>query len=864
MLGFIFGILVGTLGTYLYKAASDHTKKGLHEESNSKSRSAIATPRSFASVNKSGSFLTDLIASIWPQINAAVSSQVKATVEPMFAEMLPGPLKSLHFNKLSLGDVPLRLDNCIVHDCQTRTTPSGTVVKQVKIDIDVIWDGQCDIELKADYVGRLGVQSLKLAGRLSILLQPLIDDVPVVGAVQYGFVNPPTLALDFTGLANVADMSSIKTTIQTTIADILAGMLVLPNRMMTKLDEKQSYTNIYQPPIGVARFSVLRGRGFTEEKLLLRKKDIPDVYCVVSLGATEIWTTQVVKNSTEPVWTKETADALLDDHDQILTIRAYDKDEGTLDKDDFLGVAHVTVGDILLAGKVMEVALQDDGGKSTGAFVSLHCDVLGLVSNSIKSIDSAMNESDQKTFNGVLTILLSHATDIPVPPEPEEELPEGTVAPPVTYFVKVSYGENAFFSPVVDGQIGAFDCAFRVPVTAKTIHPISVSLYRGPTATEEAEDKELIGQFEVAQKNVMSAPSYTYSSCQQVCDNGPSLDFSISLSGLQKTSGALVNLDELSSVSPTQSPKRGGSLAVTIVKGRGFKAETRRMKRKDIPDVYCKMKFGANPTVFRTKTQKNSFTPFWEETNTYRLLDHSQIISLEAFDEDGGSGDDDDFLGSARVAVGKILLAGGSTEVELLADGKPSDIYLTIRCEVTGDGEETESIPAMSFEEVESPTKGKVEGKVVAAATEVINESTPQAVVTTSAAPGPMSIELTAVSGSGFQIEKRRLKKNDVPDVYCKTKVDSCDGHWRTTTKKNTLTPVWNETKTFSVTNDKAMVNLSVFDEDGGATDKDDFLGQASVPLTTLIAEGECDLELLDKNGSSTSCTLTMKCAIKE
>lgn len=60
------------------------------------------------------------------------------------------------------------------------------VVKHVKMDVDVFWDSQCDLELKADYVGRLGVKSLKLECRLSILLQPRIDDhVPVVGAVQY-------------------------------------------------------------------------------------------------------------------------------------------------------------------------------------------------------------------------------------------------------------------------------------------------------------------------------------------------------------------------------------------------------------------------------------------------------------------------------------------------------------------------------------------------------------------------------------------------------------------------------------------------------------------------------------------------------
>lgn len=668
MLGFLFGLVFGAFFAMLYDLMYGKSSRTL-DGTTGRSLALKTSPYSAASaIDRSGSFLTDLIASIWSQVNMAVSTEVKNTVEPMFKEMLPGPLKTLHFTKLSLGDVPLRLDNCIVHECKTNMVGK----KYVQIEIDVVWDGECDIELKADYVGKLGVKSLKLAGRLSLLLQPVIETIPVVGAVQFGFVNPPVLELDFTGIANVADISSIKTTINTTIADILAGMLVLPNRMMSKLDESISYFSVYQPPLGVARLTLLRGRGFKVEERTMRSNDIPDVYCTVSIGATDVWTTSVVKNSVEPVWDGESADAFLDDYDQIITIKAFDKDEGTMDTDDPLGAAQLTVGEILLAGNTKEVELQDEGGKGSGAFLTLHCELLNLVADT-KSINEQLNGGNEKMFNGVLTILLSQASGIPDRSDPDV---------PEMYFVKASFGKKTFFSAAVDGQVPVYDTSFRIPLLDESKHPIVISLFKGANATEDGKDNELVGEFQVLYESVMDSVAYTISSSRQVCEAGPSVEYSISVCGLAeaKTRSGVHSASALPLPAATNGPDKGTPVDVTIEKGWGFKAESRGLRKADIPDTYVKLTFGSSPRIWRTKTIKNNFTPFWQETQTFEMVDHSQIINVEAWDEDGGSNDPDDLLGSARITVGKILLAGGSFDVELLQDGAPSGTYVTLRC----------------------------------------------------------------------------------------------------------------------------------------------------------------------------------------
>lgn len=64
----------------------------------------------------------------------------------MFATTLPSPLKSLHFVKIDLGTTPVHLENVDVHS----TENSG-----IKLDLDLIWDGNCDIELDGDMIPKI-------------------------------------------------------------------------------------------------------------------------------------------------------------------------------------------------------------------------------------------------------------------------------------------------------------------------------------------------------------------------------------------------------------------------------------------------------------------------------------------------------------------------------------------------------------------------------------------------------------------------------------------------------------------------------------------------------------------------------------
>jgi len=545
----------------------------------------------------------------------------------------------------------------------------------VQFDLDIVWDGDCNIRLKADYVGSFGVQKVKLRGRVSVLLAPLTYELPVVSAIQYCFINPPSIELDFTGLANLADCSLLDTKIRDIIQSTLQGMMVLPNRMMVKMDLANDFMDTYRPPVGVARVTAIRGSGFEVQERGMLKADVPDVYCKFKLGGKE-WKTCTIKNSTDPEWESEAGDFVLCDHDQIISVDAWDEDAGTLDGgDDYLGGAKVTVGEVLLAGKTVSVDLHD--GEHKGAKVTLRCDICKLTSN----LDSLESNKNEKLLSGFLTILVTHAENLPVEKEDASS------------FVKVKYGSETEFvtptiadSPGIDALNPIFDSVFHIPLTPKLMaskDPIDFQLINGTDT--------VLGTTTVTHDDLVSAPKSTIMEKRNIGDKGASLKFRVSLQGVEQPSGSSV--PSLSTDSSPDKPKAVatsssvthsnalGTVRLTAAKGWGFVAEKRRLHRKDIPDIYCTFTFGSSPNIWRTSTVRNSITPEWNESSEYLLSNHGQMVTITVFDEDKGK-DKDDELGGARITVGKLLLSDGLTDVELLQDGKPTGMYVSLGCEM--------------------------------------------------------------------------------------------------------------------------------------------------------------------------------------
>eukprot|EP00980_Cylindrotheca_fusiformis_P009874 scaffold2186_cov113-Cylindrotheca_fusiformis.AAC.2 len=665
--GFFWGSVVTGVTSFIYFSSAKGPKIDEFKLALQKSKSRGAHLEDSENVN----FLTDLIARLWPNLSPAIGETIIATVEPMFKDMLPGPLASMHFTKCDLGHVPMRLDNIVVHPRKKDT---------INFDVDVIWDGSCDIRLKGGMGVTLGVQNIKLLGRMQFLMRPLSNELPCLGAIQYSFINPPSLVLDFTGLGNVADVGGVDQTIRGIIKDAIAGVMVLPNRLAYKMDLACDYRDAFVPPVGIVRLTAVGGRGFQIEKGIgFQKDDIPDVYLKIKFGG-KLWTTTVVKDNLSPEW-NETADFVLSDTDQIIKVDAWDEDSGTFDSDDFLGTASLTIADMLLKGKTMEAELLDHNNVSTGAFVTLHCEICDLNSDP-KSF--AMPPAENH-IGGLLTIIITNAFDLPITKEEAES------------FVKVKYGKHEFVTGCVVDYPGydclnpIYDISFLAPLTAEVVKagPPDVSFelmnkWAKPT---------LLGALTVSHKELMEAPEHIIKEKRPIGSGGASLEFQVSIQGV----GEAVPFDpssmsvrsvawELSGETSDRAADLADEISqvkVTIVSGQGFKIKKKTFKKDDIPDVYCNVKFGSSPSIWRTSTIKDSVTPAWNESQIYTFTSEKQVITVDAMDANSKS--EDTPLGGFRVSLGKVLLNGGKMELELQNEGVGKAAYITVACELISD-----------------------------------------------------------------------------------------------------------------------------------------------------------------------------------
>lgn len=427
-----------------------------------------------ASKVESVEFLNDLLAQLWPYLNVAASKTVKETVEPMFAELLPSPFKGMKFSRVDLGAVPIAFGRV---DVIARTKDS------IQLDLDLDWDGKSDIALDVPIVGLVGVEHVKLRGRLSLIMQPLVTVMPVVGAVQVAFINAPFVDVDFKGAANIADSSLLKGSIRKVINQVVASLMVLPNRMLIPLNPGNDYFSTYILPKGYARITLVSGTGFKSTGRLI--KDVPDLYCFVSLGTETPIQSKVMKNSEEPEW-NQSFDMLWSDDDQIIKVAAWDKDK--VNKDDNMGIAEVSLAEVIAAGKTKQVPLKLDG-KPTDTYVTVSVQMLEF-SSSKSNFDLAMRGKHKKC--GMLSVIVAGAKDIPY---------EKDMAPRC----KVTVGEEEFLTPAVveapgtNPRVPAFNSTFRIPLDAAL-------LGKAPSVTFELMNKKVkLGEGVVEFGDVMDA-----------------------------------------------------------------------------------------------------------------------------------------------------------------------------------------------------------------------------------------------------------------------------------------------------------------------------------------------------------------------
>mmetsp|Transcript_14135 Transcript_14135/g.30160 ORF Transcript_14135/g.30160 Transcript_14135/m.30160 type:complete len:922 (-) Transcript_14135:239-3004(-) len=699
------------------------------------SKSIAASLAHIEGMEASGNFLSAIFSQMWNHMNVAISNSIKDTLDPTLKEM-PVPL---HFVKLNLGDVPIKTSNMFIHRVDFESIHAGGQAG-IQIDVDVDWDGTCDIMLQATMTKSakitFGVTSIKLHGRMHILLSPLTTELPVISAVQYGFTNPPKIHLDFgTGnIKSVTSLSVVQNGLVSVIQSSLASVLVLPNRMVMPMDlGTYDYLDTYQPPVGMVRLTASGGRGFKVlQKFVL--KDIPDTYCILTLGASKSSDKRQFRTTTQfdnlnPSWKDESYDFILYDMDQTIYAEVWDEDKANAD--DLMGRAQISVRDLFRRDGTCELELEMEGRGKTGCYITLSAELFYL-SDRLQSL-SSMQYEGRNQLCGLATIIVTKAFDIP--------LPKSDAA---TY-VKVVYGkgsehETTFYTgtvvdyPGYDALNPMFDCVFHVPVTSAMLRQTSSpkkksalgsSMSKSIRKLSEVEkrinnDIEFtlvdtegangtaghgeLGTMVVTHEDLLRAYRHTITATRSIGEGGAKLEFRVGLTGMQSETEKLQQSATRNKVTaaqdnPTESVYGGilpstTTIRVTAVRGRGYIIKKRRLgKKDDVPDVYCTLRIitggpgDQSAAKWRTATVKDDTMPTWNEAHVFSDVDPVRdILRADVYDEN--SKGSDELLGSAEFSLER-LLRKRTCEVELKNGAESTGAYVTLMCIQLGDDWQT-------------------------------------------------------------------------------------------------------------------------------------------------------------------------------
>lgn len=160
-------------------------------------------------------WLNKILQQAWPFVGQYLEKLLVETIAPAIRASSIH-LQTLSFTKVNLGEKALKLVGVKTHTEQDK--------RQVMLDLYLSYAGDVEINVEIKkYFCKAGVKGVQLHGKLRVILEPLIGDVPLVGAVTMFFIRRPKLDINWTGLTNLLDIPGLNAMSDTMIMDAIAS-----------------------------------------------------------------------------------------------------------------------------------------------------------------------------------------------------------------------------------------------------------------------------------------------------------------------------------------------------------------------------------------------------------------------------------------------------------------------------------------------------------------------------------------------------------------------------------------------------------------------------------------------------------------
>ncbi|XP_073190634.1 extended synaptotagmin-2 isoform X2 [Lepidochelys kempii] len=274
-------------------------------------------------------WLNKTVKHLWPFICQFIEKLFRETIEPA-VRGANNHLSTFSFTKIDIGHQPLRINGVKVYT-------ENVDKRQIILDLQISFVGNCEIDLEIKrYFCRAGVKSIQIHGTMRVILEPLIGDMPLIGALSIFFLRKPLLEINWTGLTNLLDVPGLNGLSDTIILDIISNYLVLPNRITVPLVSEVQIAQLRFPvPKGVLRIHFIEAQDLEGKDTYLKGmvKGKSDPYGIIRVG-NQIFQSKVIKENLNPKWNEVYEALVYENPGQELEIELFDEDP---DKDDFLG-----------------------------------------------------------------------------------------------------------------------------------------------------------------------------------------------------------------------------------------------------------------------------------------------------------------------------------------------------------------------------------------------------------------------------------------------------------------------------------------------------------------------------------------------
>ncbi|XP_057713098.1 extended synaptotagmin-2 [Corythoichthys intestinalis] len=353
-------------------------------------------------------WLNKTVKQMWPFICQFVDKLFRDSIEPAIKGASPY-LSSFCFSKIDMGDKPIRVNGVKVYT-------DNVDKRQVIMDMQISFAGNTEINVDIKkYYCRAGIKSIQLHGVMRVVMEPLLGDMPLIGALSVFFLNKPLLDINWTGLTNILDIPGVNGLCDNLIQDIICSFLVLPNRINIPLVGKEQLEHLLFPvPKGILRIHFLEGQDLLGKDKFLGGliKGKSDPYGVIRVG-NQLFQSKVMHETVNPKWNAVFEAEVMDPAGQNLEVQLYDEDT---DKDDMLGSVTIDLGALTKEPKVDEWFSLDD--VATGK-LHLKLEWLSLMTTpdkleeALASIRADRGKANDGLSSALLIVFLDSAKNLP-------------------------------------------------------------------------------------------------------------------------------------------------------------------------------------------------------------------------------------------------------------------------------------------------------------------------------------------------------------------------------------------------------------------------------------------------------------------